>query len=182
MFYLIGNRVFRTLAATLVVSLLLCSWLFSSTPDAMVLCIRPTPNSVTLALLSASSPPFLHDFLSRVRKWWDQCISTLLYFHLSHEPVHSPNVFLAQWLVPELRLARPEELRAEAAGEGVRVPAPLEAARLHGGRFLVQLLHDRFHRKLYRSGWKTLPWAAPDWGRAPARWTGSGSRRSSFSL
>ena len=52
----------------------------------------------------------------------------------------------------ELHLSRPEELRAEAAREGVRVPAPLEAARLHGGRFLVQLLDDGFHRKLDRSG------------------------------
>jgi len=38
--------------------------------------------------------------------------------------------------VLELRLTRPEELGAVAAGEGVRMPAPLEAPRLHGRELL----------------------------------------------
>ena len=53
--------------------------------------------------------------------------------------MHPAEVFLADNLVPELRLLRPEELGAEAAREGVGVAAPLEAAGLHGGAPMVGL-------------------------------------------
>lgn len=47
--------------------------------------------------------------------------------------MHPGEVFPADILVAELRSPRPEELGAVAAREGVGVPAPLEAAGLHGG-------------------------------------------------
>ena len=62
----------------------------------------------------------------------------------------------------ELRLTRPEELGAEAAGEGVRVPAPLEAPRLHGRVFLGGHLKVSLEGLLQIVRGETLPECVPD--------------------
>ena len=94
--FLIENRGFRTLAATLVVSLLLCCRPISSTLVAEVLRMLSTANSVFQAFLSPSISPNTAFFLLRIWKSVFLRMLTHLEFGIPDQPMDPPNVFLTQ--------------------------------------------------------------------------------------